>query len=171
MTYQNRYGKYAVKIDGTTYAWFKNYDKAVAEFEFYAKAPEELEGTLTLEDIKTGGILKSVEPVEEQETIEEESTLTIKEYIINAALAAAEERLNKLTEMGAPQVIIEGQSKLVASLRAGEIKIGGDTQVLTEEVKATEVKTGNGGKKYIVFNDGIHFFPQARYGMYIKDNR
>lgn len=97
--------------------------------------------------------------------------MTIREYIINGTLTTAEERLSKLIEIGAPQVIIEGQSKLVASLKAGKIKVGGDTKVLDEELKSKELKTGNGGKTYIVINNGINFFPQARYGMYIKDNR
>lgn len=97
--------------------------------------------------------------------------MTIREYIIKGTLTTAEERLNKLTEIRAPQVMIDGQSKLVNSLKAGKIKIGGDTKVLDEEFKTREIKTGNGGKPYIVINDGIHFFPQAKYGMYIKDNR
>lgn len=64
MNYKNRFGKYAVEIGMNTMAWFKDYDKAPAEYMFYADARDELDYVLRLVDLKTGEVLASVEPVE-----------------------------------------------------------------------------------------------------------
>lgn len=95
--------------------------------------------------------------------------MTIKEYIIHGALKLAEDRLKQLNMMGAPKVMIDGQQKYVASLKAGELKISGDTDVLVEDFVDREFKKGKGGKAYISINSGtVNFFPNARYGMYIR---
>lgn len=95
--------------------------------------------------------------------------MTIRDYIIDGALKTAEDRLEKLIEMGAPNVMITGQQSAVDSLKSGELKIGGDVELLNEEFVDREFKKGNGGKAYISINSGtVNFFPNARYGMYIK---
>ena len=95
--------------------------------------------------------------------------MTVREYLLGALVKLAEERLEKLVEYRAPQVMIDGQQKYVASLKAGELKISGDTDVLDEEFVDRELKKGRGGKGYVSINSGtINFFPNAKYGMYIK---
>lgn len=64
MSYKKQFSKYEVNIGCNTYGWFKDYDKAVDKFNFYAKYPDELDDTLVLKDSKTGEILMSCEPEE-----------------------------------------------------------------------------------------------------------
>lgn len=94
--------------------------------------------------------------------------MTIREWIIKGTLNAASYRLEKLKEIGAPEVMIEGQSKMVDNLKNGIIKIGGDTEILDEEYIGCEKKTGRGGKTYFIINNEVNFFPAAKYGLYIK---
>lgn len=94
--------------------------------------------------------------------------MTIREYILEGALKSAETRLDDLIKLNAPRVIIDGQQEYVNKLRAGELNIGGDTSVLDEEFVSREMKKGRGGKTYIVINENVNFFPNARYGMYIR---
>lgn len=76
---------------------------------------------------------------------------------------ALNNRAQELIKIQAPQIIIDNQLKLVQNP-----KIGGDTSLLGVEVISKELKTGRGGKKYIVYNENIGFYPNARYGMYIS---
>lgn len=85
--------------------------------------------------------------------------MTIREYIV----CGMQDRLNKLIEIGAPAVIIEGQKKFIDNP-----KVGGDINYLDDVISSKEIKTGRGGKQYILFNGNIQFFPNARYGMYIS---
>lgn len=62
MTYRQKHANYEVKIGDVPYKWFVKYEKAVEEYNFLAQAPDELEGTLTLVDSRTGEILMSCEP-------------------------------------------------------------------------------------------------------------
>jgi len=94
--------------------------------------------------------------------------MTIREYILEGALKSAETRLDDLIKLNAPRVIIDGQQEYVNKLKAGELNIGGDTSVLDEEFVSREMKKGRGGKAYIVINENVNFFPNARYGMYIR---
>lgn len=94
--------------------------------------------------------------------------MTIREYILNGAIASAEERLEKLIEMGSPDIMLESIRNNIDNMKAGELKIGGDTELLDEEFVDREFKTGKGGKHYIQINGNINFFPNAKYGMYIK---
>ena len=94
--------------------------------------------------------------------------MTIREYIVNMTLKAAEERLEALKRIGAPAVIIDGQTKTVDDLKNGKLKISGDLEALDLEYKDREIKTGRGGKKYLVINGKVNYFPNAKYGMYIK---
>ena len=97
--------------------------------------------------------------------------MTVREKIIEGLLNAAEERLQKLQEIQAPQVMVDGQKNYIEKLGAGELKVGGDTKLLDEEFVSVEARKGNGGKVYYAFNGDINFFPKARYGMFIcRDN-
>ena len=94
--------------------------------------------------------------------------MTIREWILEGTIKAYEIRLEKLIEIGAPKVVIEGQKKMVAELKDGELKIGGDLDVLEDEFVSCTIKTGRGGKKYYLLNEDVNFFPAAKYGLFIK---
>jgi len=94
--------------------------------------------------------------------------MKVRDYILEGSTKSAEERLAKLQEMGAPAVMIDGQKNIVDELHSGNLKIGGDVELLDEEYISREFKKGNGGKVYIQINGTINFFPNAKYGMYIK---
>ena len=94
--------------------------------------------------------------------------MTIREKIIANEITAQTDRLTKLSEMGAPAVMITGTEKIIADLKSGNIKVGGDTELLDQEYVSGESKKGNGGKVYIQINGNINYFPNARYGRYIK---
>lgn len=94
--------------------------------------------------------------------------MTIKDFILHGTLSAAQERLEKLTEISAPQIIIDKQNELVKSLQEGKLQISGETNLLNEQFSEAEKKIGRGGKTYYIINGSINFFPAARYGMFIK---
>lgn len=94
--------------------------------------------------------------------------MTIREYILDGTIKTAQTRLEKLKEMSAPQIMITTLEADINKMQAGNLKIGGDVEVLDEELISREFKTGKGGKQYIQINGCINFFPNARYGMYIK---
>jgi len=96
--------------------------------------------------------------------------MTIRENICKNEVRMMKERLDRLTELGAPRIIIlETLPKQIAELEAGNLTgIGGDLELLDVEVESIENRTGRGGKLYIVYNGSINYFPAARYGRYIK---
>ena len=65
MTYRQKYGKYDIRIDNMITCWFTTYENAFKEYKRLAKAPDELDGTLTLVNAKTGEVLACTEPEEE----------------------------------------------------------------------------------------------------------
>jgi hypothetical protein len=69
--------------------------------------------------------------------------------------------------MEAPKIMIQGQQKLVEELSTGKIKIGGDQDLLQNTFETFEIKKGKGGKSYIQFDNGIKYFPNAKYGRFI----
>ncbi len=95
------------------------------------------------------------------------SAETIKEWIVRNELKGAEERLEKLKKIEAPDIVIEGRQKELEELRAGKLKIAGKLEKLENLVTGFEIKTGRMGKKYIEFKDGTKYFPNAKYGRYI----
>ncbi len=94
--------------------------------------------------------------------------MTIKDYIRNKLLESGKERLEKLVEISAPEIVITGQKKFIENIKSGNIEISGDTDTLSDAFETIEAKKGKGGKTYYVFNGSINFFPKARYGMFIK---
>lgn len=89
------------------------------------------------------------------------------DFIVRNEYRAAQERLEKLMQMKAPEVMIQGQKKIVKELSEGKIKIGGDQDLLQCTFETFETKKGNGGKIYIQFDKGIKYFPNAKYGRFI----
>lgn len=94
--------------------------------------------------------------------------MTIKEFILQNTITALEERLNRLIEIGAPEIVISNLSSELEGMKQGNIKIGGNTEKLERELPAWKQRKGRGGKPYIAFADGTCYFPTAKYGRYIK---
>lgn len=94
-------------------------------------------------------------------------TNRIFDFILRNEYRMAQERLEKLIQMEAPKIMIQGQQKLVEELSTGKIKIGGDQDLLQNTFETFEIKKGKGGKSYIQFDNGIKYFPNAKYGRFI----
>lgn len=100
--------------------------------------------------------------------MENTNSITVREYILDGQLRQAKDRLEKLTQANAPQVMIDGQKKIVEKLETGAIRISGDKDALDDTFQSREFRKGRGGKVYIVINGNINYFPAAQYGPYIK---
>ena len=61
MTYMKKYGNYAIYMGGLAFKWFKTFENAKKEFDFYAQYPDELEDDMTLVNIRTSEVLESCE--------------------------------------------------------------------------------------------------------------
>ena len=93
--------------------------------------------------------------------------MTIKDVIIKAELRALKERVEKLQELEAPDVMITSTEQEIDRLESGNLKIGGNVKLLEVEFVSSENKVGRGGKGYVQFNGSINYFPNAKYGRYI----
>lgn len=91
----------------------------------------------------------------------------IADFILKTEYRGAQERLEKLIQMEAPKIMVQGQQKLVEELSTGKIKIGGDQDLLQYTFETFEIKKGKGGKSYVQFDNGIKYFPNAKYGRFI----
>ncbi len=89
------------------------------------------------------------------------------DFILRNEHRGAQERLEKLIQMKAPRVMIQGQQKLVEELSTGKIRVGGDQDLLQCTFETFENKKGNGGKLYVQFDNGIKYFPNAKHGRFI----
>ena len=96
--------------------------------------------------------------------------MTVKELILEKEIKLAKERLAGLKKMDAPMVMIDSLTKQIKEMKAGEIKIGGNQELLDYEFTEYRVQLGRGGKYYISFDGIINYFPTARYGRYISKN-
>ena len=92
---------------------------------------------------------------------------TIKDYILENEIKNVSERLEKLKDIRAPQVMLDGLAKELQELRKGNFKITGDKELLNYKWKTREIKKGRGGKVFIQFDGKINYFPTAKYGKYI----
>lgn len=90
------------------------------------------------------------------------------DLIVRNELRAAQERLEKLMQIKAPEVMIQGQKRIVEELSAGKIKVGGDQELLQCTFETFETKKGRGGKVYVQFDNGIRYFPNTKYGRFIE---
>lgn len=94
--------------------------------------------------------------------------MTIKEFIIEKEMEATKDRFEKLTEMGAPEILLRNIEKQIAEMQDGNIQVGGDKKLLDCEAVTYMIKKGNGGRLYIEFENGIKYFPNAKYGRFIS---
>lgn len=94
--------------------------------------------------------------------------MIVKEFLINAEKNNAQIRLEKLSEIGAPEIVIDNLKRKIANPEA-DFKVGGEKDLLNEEYKKHEVLTGKLGKIYLLINDHIVYFPDAKYGRFITE--
>jgi hypothetical protein len=97
------------------------------------------------------------------------SGVTILEYILDKSLDYAYTRLGRLIEIDAPKIVLISLEEQINKMENGEIKISGDASLLDREVESVKGEKGRGGKSYIRFNGSILYFPNAKYGRYIKE--
>ena len=62
------------------------------------------------------------------------------DFILRNECRQAQERLEKLIQMNAPRVMIQGQQRLVEELSAGKIKVSGDQDLLQSTFETFEIK-------------------------------
>lgn len=93
--------------------------------------------------------------------------MTIRQHVIEWELGAYTKRLEKLIEFGAPQVVIEAQRALISDLEAGTLVMRDKEGLLDLVAEITAVRTGRGGKVYLEFDNGVRYFPTAKYGRFI----
>ena len=69
-------------------------------------------------------------------------TNRIFDFILGNEYRGAQERLEKLIQMEAPKIMIQGQQKLVEELSTGKIRVGGDQDLLQYTFETFEIKKG-----------------------------
>jgi len=92
---------------------------------------------------------------------------TIRQHIIESRLKGTEQRLQKLIEMDAPEIMIKAHREMLTNLQNGIIKVAHLEEYGDLEFSKLEVKTGRGGKKfgtYVVETGIVYFFPEGKYG-------
>lgn len=99
--------------------------------------------------------------------------MKIKNYLFKKIAESNRKRAKRFIEIGAPKIVIENLLQEAEKLETGgSVKIDGDKEALDLEFVSEEFLTGRGGKKYIQFMIGngqkVNYFPNARYGRYIK---
>ena len=93
--------------------------------------------------------------------------MKIKEFIRTKELEFSKERLRRLEELEALKVVLERQREIIEELEEGKFKVGGQKELLEEIFTSFEERKGRGGKPYLVFDNGVKYFPKAKYGRFI----
>jgi len=85
--------------------------------------------------------------------------MTIKEYIINFELDILQNRLNKLTEIEAPEIILKSLQEEINRLKEGILKLtsGKKLSEQNEAINPEIVKTGDGGYILIKFGNKLEY--------------
>ena len=95
--------------------------------------------------------------------------MKIRDKIIESMLEIVTERCEKIIEIGGPAIIIENLKKEIENLKNGILKVKDKENLLDLEFNDIEWKKGRDGVPYVTFNNGtINYFPNARYGAFIK---
>lgn len=94
--------------------------------------------------------------------------MTIKEFLVTKELVSMKERLLRLKQISAPKIMIESLKEKISNFSNDNFNVGGNNELLEVEYETHVVKTGRGGKKYLLINDAIQYFPNARYGRFIS---
>ena len=95
--------------------------------------------------------------------------MKIRDKIIESMLEIVTERCEKIIEIRGPAIIIENLKKEIENLKNGILKVKDKENLLDLEFNDIEWKKGRDGVPYVTFNNGtINYFPNARYGAFIK---
>jgi len=106
--------------------------------------------------------------------MQEITQLTVSQFLAEHILKSQKDRLAKLIEIKAPQVMLDNMQKSIKFLEEGGTGYAvrkGDSDCLGWIVISSTVKTGNGGKKFreITCEEGkVNYFPQASYGRFVS---
>lgn len=103
---------------------------------------------------------------------------TVAEHLAQNLLKGTQNRLEKLKEIKAPEVMIQHNEQQIVILQnhtaidAVNALVGCKTQeILTAEFISAESHTGKGGKTYLTFKTSVgqvNYFPNGRYGRFIS---
>jgi len=96
--------------------------------------------------------------------------MTIKEELTARRVGNGERRLAKLIEVQAPEVILEGERNIIEDWKTGRVKVKGIKEYGDLEFTKHEVRTGGGGKQFIVYTtaQGELMAYQGNWGWFIK---
>ena len=90
---------------------------------------------------------------------------TVKEFLVKLLLDNNKKQRDYFRKSG---LSTETFDKTIEQLESGELpKVGGDADALEDIYKSYEVKQGFSDVYYII-NGNIKFYPNAKYGMFIK---
>lgn len=95
--------------------------------------------------------------------------MLVKEFIIKNLIESSEDRLEKLKEIGAPDIMIKSVENQIENLKSGKNKVGGSIHLLDKEYVSHECTKGKGGKLVVIINGNIKYCPSAKYGQYIVE--
>lgn len=100
----------------------------------------------------------------------------IKDYILTQRIALHTDRIARLADLNAPDVVMDRERHLLAQARAGVIgKIDAldkadPEALLAMDYTAVRWDTGRGGKSYATFTTAsgdVRYFPQGRFGPFL----
>lgn len=93
---------------------------------------------------------------------------TVEEFILRNEIEFKEKVAEKWQKAGLGQKTIDLLKQEIKIMKEKGMKIGGDQELLKVEYIKHEVKKGRGGKQYLLINDEIKYFPDAKYGKFIS---
>lgn len=93
---------------------------------------------------------------------------TVRDFLMMWLDDTLSDRLAYLERSGAPDSLIEKTDAELQEVRDGDLKVGGDADILDEPFEGFASKKGYSGNEYLQINGNINFYPNARYGYFIK---
>lgn len=96
--------------------------------------------------------------------------MTIKQDILDGIISATRERLVKLNDLSAPQVIIDRDQQVLDEALAGKVKVSDKQNLINLGFTNVEYKNGKGGKPYREYateKGTVLYFPRARFGRFL----
>jgi len=98
-------------------------------------------------------------------------TKTLKEYLLEKKIISRRVRIEKLTEIKAPEVILEHENALLAKLESGDVMVNGIEEFSEITEFTFEKRIGRGGTPWFEITTPVgilNYFPNARFGAFIK---
>jgi len=100
--------------------------------------------------------------------------MKIAQAVNEIVLSRSRDRLQKLKELQAPEIVWKREEEIVARCEAGFFRVQGMDKLGQIEIISREVKTGRGGKTYVVFQtaEGPVYLFDGKHGKFLtKDTR